>query len=110
MSTASTPVSHPGGIFTHLRDLANAIRAGDWLAAAGYFAELVALIKDDLANLPPGPAIVSSIADSSLALADTIDQFCDCNEGVKGATVGAFPWGQLVAIMVQVLLSLFAKK
>lgn len=101
---AEKPVSHPGGFFRHLTDLAAAVKAGDYGVAFGLFAELLQMVADDVANVPSVVPVFGATADPVAAL----EQFVADNKPTAG-TFAAIPWGQLWQTLGPILVDLLAK-
>lgn len=93
------PVGHPGGFYTHLRDLAVAVRARDWGSALSLAMELVQMVKDDVAN-DPRPAVGAGPDADADALADALDQHVPAPAGPP-ATFGAIPWALLAPLILK---------
>ena len=95
----SEPVGHPGGFYTHLRDLVAAVRARDWGAVLSLSMELVQMVKDDVAN-DPRPAVGAAADADADALAAALEQYVPAPGGPP-ATFGAVPWALLAPLILK---------
>lgn len=118
-----TTRSHVGGFYYHIRELARALREQKYSEAFSYALEIFDMIKKDIDDVPPMAAMAAGrgvVGDAGM-LADRLEALADdCESKWKargqrapkaaGAGAEAFPWAELLPVLLAVLQAIFARK
>lgn len=112
--THQQPKGHPGGLITHVIDLAKALRDRQWATALGYFGEIVRLVQADLDLAPPAPMMSSAVlAASANQVAERLERFASDNGGYQAGAPGergAIPWTELFFLLKMALDVILSKR
>lgn len=110
------PLSGAGGIFGSLTALVADLRAKDWSKAVTDFIAVLNAVQADINNVPGGGAVMMAAGTpqgghNADSVAQQLEQFCQQHQARHvQAGAGAFPWQQLIPILLQVLEAIFAKQ
>lgn len=113
-------VGTPGNFWQHLSDLASQLRAKDWQGAIGTFVDVLQHLSQDWNTFQATPAHTFAAAAPGAGgtvqadqCAQQLEQFVQQHRqsfaAGPGAQAGAFPWQQLIPILLAALQAIFAR-